>query len=125
MVAGARSSFIGTMLGSSFVSGSFAISYSSPVVANVGDTAALAVTASGGTAPITYAVQSGALPDGLSLDTGTGAITGDYTADGAFSATIRATDAAARTADASISWVVSLVALGFFTNAGYCANEWV
>lgn len=52
------------------------------------------VTASGGTAPYTYAVASGALPAGLSLNSGTGIISGVPLQPGLFSFTIRATDAA-------------------------------
>jgi hypothetical protein len=51
------------------------------------------VTASGGTAPYTYTVTSGALPTGLSLNAGTGAITGTPMASGVFSFIITATDA--------------------------------
>jgi len=52
------------------------------------------VTASGGATPYTFAVSSGALPTGLSLNTSTGAITGTpTTSNGAgVSITIRATD---------------------------------
>ncbi len=52
------------------------------------------VTATGSTAlPYTYAVSSGALPPVLSLDSGTGAITGTPTTAGTFIFTITATDA--------------------------------
>lgn len=128
MAAGTRSSFIGTMLGSSFVSGgvSPSISYAdSPVTAAVDDVAAIAVTVAAGTEPFTYTVQSGALPDGLSLNAATGEITGTYTTQGMFTAVIRATDGASRTGNATVTWTVLLVGLVFFTNAGYCANEWV
>jgi len=50
------------------------------------------VTASGGVAPYSYAVTSGALPNGLSLNSGTGAITGTPTVVNTFSFTITATD---------------------------------
>jgi len=51
------------------------------------------VTASGSNAqPYTYAVSSGALPTGLSLNTGTGAITGEPTTAGTFDFTITAID---------------------------------
>jgi hypothetical protein len=51
-----------------------------------------AVTATGGTAPYTYAVTAGALPAGLVLDPNTGLISGTPTAGGTFSFTITATD---------------------------------
>jgi hypothetical protein len=50
------------------------------------------ITASGGTAPYTFAVTSGNLPNGLVLNTATGSITGIPTALGTFPFTIRATD---------------------------------
>ena len=49
-------------------------------------------TASGGTAPYTWAVIGGALPAGLSLAAGTGIVSGTPTTQGAFSFTLRATD---------------------------------
>ena len=51
------------------------------------------IVATGGIAPYTYAVTSGSLPDGLSLDSVTGAISGTPTAGGIFNFTITATDA--------------------------------
>ncbi len=51
------------------------------------------VTASGGTAPHTFAVSSGALPTGLILNAATGAITGTPTTPGTFNFTITAFDA--------------------------------
>jgi hypothetical protein len=50
------------------------------------------VTASGGTAPYTYAVASGALPPGLALNPGTGNIAGTPVTPGLFNFTVRATD---------------------------------
>lgn len=51
------------------------------------------VTASGGTAPYTFNVSSGAMPVGLTLTPGTGAITGTPTAPGTYTFSITATDA--------------------------------
>ncbi len=50
------------------------------------------VSASGGTAPYIYSVNSGALPDGLTLDPNTGAITGTPTVQASFNFIIVATD---------------------------------
>ncbi|MEW6365850.1 MAG: putative Ig domain-containing protein [Acidobacteriota bacterium] len=50
------------------------------------------VSAVNGTAPYTYAVTSGALPDALALSPGTGEIYGTPTAEGTFSFTVTATD---------------------------------
>lgn len=51
------------------------------------------VTASGGTPGYTYAVSSGSLPTGLTLNPATGAISGVPVVPGLFTFTIRATDA--------------------------------
>lgn len=59
----------------------------------VGATYNQTVSATGGTGSYTYAVASGALPTGLSLDSSTGVITGPLNAAGTFSFIIRATDA--------------------------------
>lgn len=50
------------------------------------------VSASGGAAPYTYAVTSGALPPGLTLNSTTGTLTGTATASDTFTFTITATD---------------------------------
>jgi hypothetical protein len=50
------------------------------------------VSASGGTAPYSFAVSAGALPGGLTLNAATGAISGIPNASGNFAFTITATD---------------------------------
>lgn len=50
------------------------------------------VTASGGTAVYTYAIASGTLPAGMTLDPTSGVISGTPTQAGSFTVTIRATD---------------------------------
>ncbi|MFJ9534771.1 autotransporter domain-containing protein [Herbaspirillum sp. NPDC101396] len=54
--------------------------------------ATLQATASGGTAPYTYAVTGGVLPAGLNLAAATGTITGILSTAGAYSFTLTATD---------------------------------
>ena len=49
-------------------------------------------SASGGTAPYAYAVSSGALPAGLSLNAATGALSGTPTAAGSFTFSVQVTD---------------------------------
>ena len=49
--------------------------------------------ASGGAGALTYSVASGALPTGLNLNAGSGAITGTPTATGTFAFTVKAADA--------------------------------
>jgi large repetitive protein len=61
------------------------------------------VTSTGGTAPVTWSIASGALPTGLALNTATGAITGTPTTAGTVSFTVRVTDAAGAVATRSLS----------------------
>jgi hypothetical protein len=55
------------------------------------------LTSSGGDAPITWAVVKGKLPQGISLDAGTGAITGTATKAGVSTFTVTATDSSSPT----------------------------
>lgn len=64
-------------------------------------------TASGGTAPYTFAVFAGALPPGVSLNTATGALTGTPTAAGTFNFTVRATDAGSYSGTKAYTLVVA------------------
>jgi hypothetical protein len=67
------------------------------------------LTASGGTAPYTYAISSGSLPPGLSISPATGAITGTPTTSGSYSFTASAVDAKNDTDTASCSLSISAV----------------
>jgi hypothetical protein len=51
-----------------------------------------AAAATGGTAPYTFSIASGALPPGLTLNTSTGAITGTPSSEGTFSFSLEVTD---------------------------------
>lgn len=53
----------------------------------------------GGTPPYTWQIVAGALPPGLTLNTGTGKISGTPTADGSYTWTLRASDGAGRVFD--------------------------
>ncbi|MEO5845822.1 MAG: Ig domain-containing protein, partial [Caldimonas sp.] len=63
--------------------------------------------ASGGTSPYTYAISAGALPAGTALNAGTGLVSGTPTTAGAFSYTVRVTDAAAATAFQTLSGTIA------------------
>ncbi|MEO8751652.1 MAG: IPTL-CTERM sorting domain-containing protein [Casimicrobiaceae bacterium] len=80
------------------------------------------ISASGGTAPYTYTVSSGALPTGLSLNPATGAITGTPNAVGIFNFTITATDANGCTGSQSYS--SSIAAVFVPTSAIPTLSEW-
>jgi large repetitive protein len=71
------------------------ITLSPPTLPNATATVAYSqtITASGGTAPYTYAVTAGSLPAGLGLNSSTGLLSGTPTATGSFPFTITATDA--------------------------------
>ena len=73
-----------------------------------GSNVSVTVNATNATA---YAVQSGSLPGGVSLNTSTGAITGTEsgaTSETTYNFTIRATDAQAQTADRAFSITISV-----------------
>lgn len=67
----------------------------------VGDAYAATATPSGGHAPYTYSISAGALPPGVTLNSGTGALSGTPTAAGSYSWTLRAQDAAGNVATAA------------------------
>lgn len=62
--------------------------------ANIGVSYSATLTATGGQSPYTFAVTSGSLPTGLTLNSATGVISGTPTAGGTFNFTITVTDSA-------------------------------
>ncbi len=64
-------------------------------------------TATGGVAPRTFAVVSGTLPPGLSLDGSTGVLAGTPTTAGAYSWTVRVADSASATEDLADSAAIA------------------
>ena len=70
------------------------------------------LSSAGGTAPVTWALSSGTLPDGLSVDSSSGQITGVATSSGTFPVTFTATDRTSPTAQTSSVSTTINVAVG-------------
>jgi Putative Ig domain len=68
------------------------------------------LTATGGVTPYTWSVSSGSLPAGLSLDPGTGDISGTPTGLGASTFTVQVTDSDSPAASASASFTLTVAA---------------
>jgi hypothetical protein len=82
-----------------------------PDTASVGTAYSATLDAGGGTAPYAWSVSSGALPPGLSLDPGSGVISGTPTAGGAYPFTVTVTDSSTPTAQsASDSYTITVTA---------------
>ena len=64
------------------------------------------LVATGGTAPYSWAISTGSLPNGLSVNASTGAISGTPTTVGSFNFTVRVSDAAGATASKALSIAV-------------------
>lgn len=73
----------------------------------VGKPYAGSISASGGVPPFVFSATGGSLPPGLSLDSGSGGISGTPTAAGAFAFTAVATDAAKTVVSASVSITIA------------------
>lgn len=89
------------------------ITLSPPTLTNA--TAATAysatITASGGIGPYSFAVSAGALPTGLTLDSGTGVLSGTPTQSGTLNFTVLATDTNGQTGSRPYSLVVAVPGL--------------
>jgi titin len=86
-----------------------AVSITAPTMgltATAGSSYSLSVPAGGGTAPLTFSLQSGSLPSGLTLNTSTGTISGTPSAVGSQTITITVTDKNGNTATSSAFTIV-------------------
>jgi subtilisin family serine protease len=83
----------------------------------VGESYSAQVTAAGGSPPYTWSRTSGSLPNGLSLSTSTGTISGTPSAPGTFSFTIQAKDSVGRTASKQFSIPIAPAPLEIVTSA--------
>ncbi|HEX4061282.1 MAG TPA: putative Ig domain-containing protein [Streptosporangiaceae bacterium] len=69
-----------------------------------GHAVSLTMSATGGTAPYTW---SATLPPGLSINTGTGVITGTPTTTGSYAATVTVHDSASHVASTTFTWTIT------------------
>jgi uncharacterized protein YhjY with autotransporter beta-barrel domain len=88
------------------------IATNAPTGAAVGDAYSQTNSASGGDTPYTYALASGALPAGTTLNAGTGTVSGTPTTVGAFSYTIKVTDSQTTPATATGTLVSGTIVKG-------------
>ncbi|MFF0152998.1 fibronectin type III domain-containing protein [Micromonospora sp. NPDC005203] len=96
------------------------LNFPAPPLGEVGGAYADQLTVTGGTAPFTWSLASGALPPGLTLAPGTGLLSGRPTVAGAYLSTIRVTDANGFSTTKAIRLVIqpaSVVTLTASTNA--------
>lgn len=104
-------------------SGSLTISPSSLPAAALDTSYSQTITASDGVAPYTYAITSGSLPTGLSLNTETGVISGTPIISGGYTFTITATDSYHN--NSSRSYLISVGVIAYIlnnntSNVSYC-----
>jgi hypothetical protein len=86
-----------------------AVTATKPPAGKAGEYYGLTLNSTGGTAPITWAVSSGTLPEGLTLDPSSGEISGLPSAPGIYPVTVAATDRStptARTASVELKLVI-------------------
>ena len=82
--------------------GTFAITTTSAPFGVVGSAYSATLATTGGTAPFTWTLFTGLLPAGLSLNAGTGVVSGIPTADGNSTATFTVRDSTGKTATGSV-----------------------
>jgi len=79
-----------------------------PLTGIIGQPYSGAVTAKGGTKPLAYTIYSGALPEGLSIDTASGAISGVPTARGTRTFSVRVLDSTKPTSNVATTALQSI-----------------
>ncbi|MGS0683806.1 beta strand repeat-containing protein [Nakamurella sp. GG22] len=77
-----------------------------PAVGDVGRAYVQQFTVNGGTGPYAWTLSAGVLPDGLSLDPATGAVSGTPTTGGTSAVTVRVTDAFGRSATQAVTILI-------------------
>ncbi|WP_433260076.1 S8 family serine peptidase [Actinosynnema sp. CS-041913] len=85
--------------------GDLAVTNPGAQTGKVGEAVSLEIVVDGGTKPHTWSATG--LPGGLSVDAGSGHLTGKPTAAGKFTSTVRVTDAAGRSGEATFDWTIT------------------
>ncbi|WP_449396272.1 putative Ig domain-containing protein [Devosia riboflavina] len=80
--------------------------YAQPPRSVAGEPLSIAVTATGGVGPYAFTISAGALPDGVTLDAETGAISGTPNTAGSYAFTVTATGAAGQPGSVSVELTV-------------------
>jgi len=95
--------------GYTYVTSSLTVTPSSSTLPSgtVGTAYSETISGSGGTSPYSYAVSSGSLPPGLTLNTSTGAISGTPTTAGSYNFAVTATDANRAVGSASYTLTIA------------------
>ena len=88
-----------------------AISISALPAANIGVAYTVTITATGGVSPYTFAVTTGSLPAGLTLNPTTGVLAGTPTAPGSFTFTLTVTDSATNIVKLQINTQIEVAAV--------------
>jgi hypothetical protein len=90
---------------------SFTITTTSLPAANIGVSYTATLTATGGVSPYTWAVTTGSLPAGLTLNSTTGVISGTPTSAGSSTFTVTATDSATNIVKLQIKTKIEIASL--------------
>ncbi|MBE1484741.1 putative repeat protein (TIGR01451 family) [Plantactinospora soyae] len=83
------------------------LSFPPPPPGQVGVPYSVPLTVTGGTAPFVWSVSVGSLPPGLTLDAGTGLLSGTPTTAGTYPFTVRVVDAAGQEATEAVNLVIA------------------